>query len=118
MVRQIQADPSARLRPGTSLPNGRVAGVGHGAAWSRFRRRVGSIRPPSGRWTCSSSLPLALLVLPLCVLIGALIRLHSPGPAIFKQQRVGRFGMPFTVWKFRTMAMAATARRTASSWSG
>ena len=31
------------------------------------------------------------------------IRLDSEGPVIFRQQRVGEFGIPFTVFKFRTM---------------
>lgn len=44
-----------------------------------------------------------LLSLPLLVLIGIAIRLDSPGPALFRQQRVGYGGRPFTVYKFRTM---------------
>jgi lipopolysaccharide/colanic/teichoic acid biosynthesis glycosyltransferase len=51
---------------------------------------------------------LALLSLiflwPVMVLIGALVRLDSPGPALFVQQRIGRFGRPFRIYKFRTMA--------------
>lgn len=37
------------------------------------------------------------------LLIWALIRLQSPGPGIFAQQRVGRDGRPFVCYKFRTM---------------
>lgn len=40
---------------------------------------------------------------PLIGLIALLIRLDSPGPAIFKQKRVGRFGRTFWMYKFRTM---------------
>jgi lipopolysaccharide/colanic/teichoic acid biosynthesis glycosyltransferase len=47
---------------------------------------------------------LALLVLAIPMLIIALaIRLSSPGPAIIKQERVGRFGRPFYFYKFRSM---------------
>lgn len=40
---------------------------------------------------------------PLLIAIGAAIKLDSPGPAIFKQQRAGLGNRPFPIWKFRTM---------------
>ncbi|MGV9892063.1 sugar transferase [Streptomyces sp. NPDC003395] len=43
-----------------------------------------------------------LLVWPM-LLIGLIVRLSSPGPALFRQQRVGRYGEHFTMYKFRTM---------------
>jgi lipopolysaccharide/colanic/teichoic acid biosynthesis glycosyltransferase len=47
----------------------------------------------------------ALLVLlgPILLAIGVLVRWDSPGPAIFRQQRVGRGGRPFACLKFRSM---------------
>jgi exopolysaccharide biosynthesis polyprenyl glycosylphosphotransferase len=55
---------------------------------------------------------LALLVLlPGLVVIGVLVRLTSPGPAIFKQVRVGLRGRRFVLWKFRTMTVDAEERR-------
>ena len=46
----------------------------------------------------------ALIVLcPFLVVIGAIIRLSSEGPAVFKQERAGRNGKPFVFYKFRTM---------------
>jgi lipopolysaccharide/colanic/teichoic acid biosynthesis glycosyltransferase len=47
----------------------------------------------------------AILVLsaPALALITALIRLESNGPAIFVQERIGRNGRPFNLYKFRTM---------------
>jgi exopolysaccharide biosynthesis polyprenyl glycosylphosphotransferase len=44
-----------------------------------------------------------VLLLPLMVLIALLIRLTSPGPAIFRQQRCGLNGRRFTFYKFRSM---------------
>ena len=43
------------------------------------------------------------------ILIGVLIRLDSPGPALFKQERLGKNGKPFTMIKFRSMRIDAEA---------
>ncbi len=48
-----------------------------------------------------------LLAWPLMLLIGVAIRLDSPGPAIFRQLRVGENGRPFWMYKFRTMVSDA-----------
>ena len=54
---------------------------------------------------------LALLLLgPLMLLLALLIRVDSPGPAIFHQERVGRWGRPFRIHKFRTMVADAPER--------
>lgn len=47
-----------------------------------------------------------VVLLPLLVCVGVLIRMDSPGPAFFKQQRIGYRGKPFMVFKFRTMIAA------------
>ncbi|MDR3764696.1 MAG: exopolysaccharide biosynthesis polyprenyl glycosylphosphotransferase [Acidobacteriota bacterium] len=51
----------------------------------------------------TASLALLLLLSPLLLLIGAIVRLTSPGPAFFRQERVGRNGRRFSLFKFRTM---------------
>ena len=51
---------------------------------------------------------LALLILsPLLTVVALLVRLDSPGPALFRQTRVGRGEKDFTVYKFRTMRIGA-----------
>lgn len=47
-----------------------------------------------------------LLALPMGVL-AVLVCLDSPGPAIFRQERLGKNGRPFVIYKFRTMAQDA-----------
>jgi lipopolysaccharide/colanic/teichoic acid biosynthesis glycosyltransferase len=51
---------------------------------------------------------LALLLLaPLLLAVALWVKLDSPGPIFFRQQRVGRFGVPFHIHKFRTMQHGA-----------
>ena len=54
-------------------------------------------------------LPLALVTLPLQAVIAVLVRLKLGSPVIFRQQRPGRDGKPFTLCKFRTMRNATTS---------
>ena len=48
-----------------------------------------------------------LLLWPLLLAIALWVRLDSPGPALYRQVRVGRHGVPFRIRKFRTMFLDA-----------
>jgi lipopolysaccharide/colanic/teichoic acid biosynthesis glycosyltransferase len=49
------------------------------------------------------SLPAIVILLPVFAVIVIAIRVGSKGSAIFKQERAGKDGVPFTFYKFRTM---------------
>jgi len=55
----------------------------------------------------ASVMLLVLFVIPVIPVIALLIKLTSPGPVFFRQQRSGLNGAPFTIFKFRTMATNA-----------
>jgi exopolysaccharide biosynthesis polyprenyl glycosylphosphotransferase len=56
-------------------------------------------------WTSIGLLALA----PLMLVAAVAIKLDSPGPVFFRQQRVGRYGKRFHIFKFRTMVQDAEA---------
>jgi lipopolysaccharide/colanic/teichoic acid biosynthesis glycosyltransferase len=48
-----------------------------------------------------------VLLSPVLLLTALAVKLDSPGPVFFRQERVGRHGRPFRIHKFRTMAAGA-----------
>ncbi|TDR80177.1 sugar transferase [Paludibacterium purpuratum] len=69
-------------------------------------RAPGSDRVKRGFDLLAAGMGLALLS-PLLLLLALWVRLDSPGPVFFRQERVGRFGVPFRIHKFRTMRVDA-----------
>ena len=63
-----------------------------------------------------AALVLVILTLPVITLAAVATKLVSPGPAFFRQTRVGRHGREFRVWKIRTMVVNAEAL-TGPIWS-
>jgi len=59
----------------------------------------------------SLSLVIVLLTAPLWALIALAIKLDSPGPVFFTQERAGKYGRPFKVYKFRSMYVGAEAEQ-------
>ncbi len=57
------------------------------------------------------ALILLILASPVFFLAALVIKFTSPGPIIFRQQRGGKNGKPFTMYKFRTMHSDAEMRR-------
>jgi exopolysaccharide biosynthesis polyprenyl glycosylphosphotransferase len=74
-------------------PNDHLMSLVAKAAFDRFAAAVG-----------------LLLLAPLLLVVAVLIRLGSRGPAIFRQERSGRDGRPFRIYKFRTMVVDAEQR--------
>jgi len=51
----------------------------------------------------AGSLAGLIILSPVFAIVAAFIKIVSPGPVFFKQERVGYLGELFTMWKFRTM---------------
>jgi lipopolysaccharide/colanic/teichoic acid biosynthesis glycosyltransferase len=50
-----------------------------------------------------------ILLSPLLLIIALAVKLSDRGPIFYRQRRIGQFGLPFFIWKFRTMVSNADA---------
>jgi exopolysaccharide biosynthesis polyprenyl glycosylphosphotransferase len=57
------------------------------------------------------SILITLCAAPVMIAVGLAVKLTSPGPVLFRQERVGRHGETFTMHKFRSMYVDAEARK-------
>jgi exopolysaccharide biosynthesis polyprenyl glycosylphosphotransferase len=48
-----------------------------------------------------------MCTMPLWAVVAIAIKIQSPGPIFYRQERAGRYGKPFWMWKFRTMIVNA-----------
>jgi len=76
-------------------------------SWERGTKRLFDI---------SLSLLILIVLSPLMLLVALLVKLTSKGPAIFAQERVGRYGKPYVMYKFRTMISDAE-KHTGPVWA-
>lgn len=91
------AGPRVRVAPVFGLPLLRLSEP----TFTGIRRVVKEIFDRVG------ALALLTLLAPVFLVISTLVWCHDRGPVIFRQQRVGRRGERFTMWKFRTMVVNA-----------
>ncbi len=63
------------------------------------------------------SLTLLIMLLPLFIIVAIAIKIDSPGPLLYSQQRLGKDGKIFKVYKFRSMVQDAE-KLTGPVWAG
>ena len=84
--------------------------VRNGAEWEQISRAVHGLSTSGIHYRFVKRLldifiVCALLpcLLPLLLVVAVIVRLSSPGPILYCQRRIGRFGREFSLWKFRSM---------------
>ncbi|GBD32942.1 UDP-glucose:undecaprenyl-phosphate glucose-1-phosphate transferase [bacterium HR33] len=99
----------------------RVAGLEPRAVWMSGRVLVELKVPALGVWQLAlkrtvdilGSAAGLILLSPLLLVVALLVKLESPGPAFFRQERVGRGGRRFQIIKFRSMVDGAERQQEA-----
>lgn len=117
-----------RLAPGPAANLWRCRVHDAGTFWETCLRRIDIVHPSAAPREVASAPPhcldvaltrgtdivlglaLLLLILPLMLLTALLIKADSPGPVLYRQQRVGLHGRLFAMFKFRSMRVDAETR--------
>lgn len=124
--------------PTTQLLRARLAGIAVEEAESVYERVTGKIAVRAMRpsylifnrgfqrhpfqdaakrfFDVASALALLSVVWPLMIATAIAVRIDSPGPILFRQERSGRFGKPFVLAKFRSMR-ADAEKATGPVWA-
>lgn len=93
-LRQVRESLTGRIQI-DHLSENIFGTVGQNEIWASLKRYVDFV----------AALAALLGAFWLLALVSLVIRLESKGPAIFRQQRIGFGGRPFTIYKFRTMRL-------------
>jgi exopolysaccharide biosynthesis polyprenyl glycosylphosphotransferase len=88
-----------RARPSTPIADGYV----HYLTYEHKPFQMGLKRA----FDIAASAGALALLSPLLLIVAAIVKLTSKGPVLFKQERVGRYGQPFHMLKFRSMVVNA-----------
>jgi lipopolysaccharide/colanic/teichoic acid biosynthesis glycosyltransferase len=99
VVSEVNGHSTTLFPPFCAVPQDPTAYYAEPSAWS--------VSPVKRCIDLAFAVVALLLFWPLLLLAAVLVRYKSPGPVIFRQKRVGRDGVLFTVFKFRTMAIDA-----------
>jgi exopolysaccharide biosynthesis polyprenyl glycosylphosphotransferase len=94
------AGPRIHVRPMAGLPLLHVEEPSFGG----LRRVV------KGLFDRTAALALLLAFAPLMIVLATLVKREDGGPVLYKQERVGRMGRTFRIWKFRSMHVDADRR--------
>lgn len=93
--RMIEPDTVDPLKTHFNLPEREIHAINSGFFW-RLKRKIDIVVAAA----------LIVVTFPLMVIVGLLVAIDVGLPVIFWQQRPGRGGLPFRLYKFRTMAAA------------
>ena len=85
--------------------------------WEALRKKRGQLAVKRVLDILLAVVLLVLLALPMAV-IAVLVKLDSPGPVLYRQERVTTYGKKFFIHKFRTMCADASAKGTAVTAGG
>ena len=104
----IEFLPTANAFPVFGARTVAFDGLGGLEMVNQARKRVLRLQ----KWFLDRVLALVAFVLaiPFFIVIPIFIKLTSRGPVFYRQERLGRYGKPFRVWKFRSMHADADAR--------
>ena len=105
----LHGDSPDRSRGGSGRTAAPARTTDTGEAWARGRTRSVEALDRTAKRAIDIAVALALLVVlsPLCIGLAIAIKLDSRGPVFYRAHRVGRFGQPVAVLKFRKMADGA-----------